>query len=676
MSQSSELQQVQAQLAERRAELANLYFQALRETLFTSRTELRPARLKSIASDEAEVVLKFFQAPEQAQAGQHGVELCRLGLGDEAVLRLGQVTRRFCHTHLDHDLLLAALEMVEAYHSALMQGYAQEREAITLAEQERIRAALQRTLVQATRQMETAAQIAQAATSNPNLEDLLSTSAELVQERFEYYYVGVFLVDERGEWAVLRAASGEPGQELLRRGHKLEVGGNSMIGWCIKQTQPRIALDVGQDAIRFKNPLTPDTRSEMALPLTVQSHVIGAMTIQSRRVAAFADQDIAVLRIVADQLANAIENSRLLAETQARLKETQATQRRYVQEAWSGVAESVQGFLYEQHKDTFAPADDRWRQEMEQASLQGHPVVVTPDNQPETPAVVAAPITLRGEVIGSLGLSNPDPSHRWTEDDLALIDAVSTQLALALENARLFTETRESERRTQTLYRTSRALSSALEQEAIIRTILESVSRTMGCDYATISLVDEQAGEIETRHGIRQDQYDAFPEWLQQSRYPLGHHNILADVYRSGRTEVIGKWDNRFDQETWTKFGHDRLLRIYVPLKMRERVLGVIEIGYDKQRKSRVDEEEIQTLTALVDQAAVALENANLLQQAQRRAWRERLAREIGGKLQAAPDVEAVLQTAVRELGRIMSTPRSFVQLGETEQGKQQSETS
>jgi GAF domain-containing protein len=668
MSQSSELQQIQAQLAERRTELTDLYLQALRETLFTSRTELRPARLRGVASDETEVVLKFFQALDQAQASQHGAQLCQAGLGDQAVLRLGQVTRRFCHTHLGPDLLLPALEVTESYHSAVMQGFAQEREALTLVEQERIRAALQKTLVRTTQQMETAAQIARAATSTLDLEELLSTSAELVRERFDYYYVGVFLVDEYGEWAVLRAASGEPGQELMRRGHKLEVGGNSMIGWCVKNNQPRIALDIGQEAIRFNNPLTPETRSEMALPLTVQSRVIGAMTIQSSRVAAFSDQDVAVLNIVADQLANAIENSRLLAETQARLKETQATQRRYLQEAWAGVAESVQGFLYEQHKDAFAPADDRWLPEMEQASRQGRPVVVTPDDQPAAPAVVAAPITLRGEIIGNLGLSDPDPSHRWTEDELALIDAVTTQLALALENARLFTETRESEQRTQALYKTSRALSSALEQEAIIRTILESVRQTLGCEYATLSLVDEQAGEIETRHGIGQDQYDVFPEWIHLARYPLGHHNILADIYRSGRTEVISEWDDRFDHETWTKFGLERLLRIYIPLKVRERVLGVIEVGYDKQRKSRVDEEEIQTLTALVDQAAVALENANLLQQAQRRAWRERLAREIGGKLQAAPDVEAVLQTAVRELGRIMSTPRSFVQLGETEQ--------
>ncbi len=669
MSQPSELQQVYAQLAEQRAELADLYAQVLRETLFSSRTELRPARLKSIASDEAEVILKFFQSPDQAQASQHGAQLCQVGLGDQAVLRIGQVTRRFCHAHLDPDLLLPALEVTEAYHSAVMQGFAQEREAVTLAEQERIRAALQRTLVRATQQMETAAQIARAATSTSDLVELLKTSAELVRERFEYYYVGVFLVDEYGEWAVLRAASGEPGQELLQRGHKLEVGGNSMIGWCIKQNQPRIALDVGQDAIRFKNPLTPETRSEMALPLTVRGQVIGAMTIQSRRVAAFSDQDVAVLRIVADQLANAIENSRLLAETQA-------TQRRYLQEAWTGVAESIQGFLYEQHKDAFAPADDRWLLEMEQASLQGRPIVVTPDDQPAAPVVVAAPITLRGEVIGSLGLANPDPTHRWTEDDLALIDAVTTQLALALENARLFTETRESEQRTQALYKTSRALSSALEQEAIVRTMLEAISRTMGCEYVTLSLVDEQANEIETRHGMWQDRYDTFPEWIHLTRYPLGHHDILADIYRSGRTEIIGKWDDRFDQETWTKFGHDQILRIYVPLKMRERVLGVIEVGYDKQRKSRVDEAEIQTLTALVDQAAVALENASLLQQAQRRAWRERVAREIGGKLQAAPDIEAVLQTAVRELGRIMSTPRSFVQLGETEQGQHQSEAS
>jgi GAF domain-containing protein len=283
---------------------------------------------------------------------------------------------------------------------------------------------------------------------------------------------------------------------------------------------------------------------------------------------------------------------------------------------------------------------------------------------------------LRGQTIGVLDFYQEGQDWTWTDEERALVETLADQAALALENARLFTETRASAQRTQALYETSRALSSALEQEVIIRTILEAVHRAMGCEYLTVSLVDEQAGVIETRHGIWQDQYDVFPEWIHLSRYPLGHPGILADIYRTGRTEVIGEWDDRFDPEIWSKFRHERLLRIYMPLKVHERILGVIEVGYDKQRKGQIDEEESRTLAAFVDQAAVALENANLLQQAQRRAWRERLAREIGGKLQAAPDVEAVLQTAVRELGRVMSTPRSFVQLGEAEQGKHQSEAS
>ncbi len=163
-------------------------------------------------------------------------------------------------------------------------------------------------------QLQTAADVSRAASSILDLNRLLPTVADLICNHFDYYYVGIFLVEESTEWAILSAATGSMGKQMLETGHRLKVEDSSMIGWCIKHGQARIALDVGEDAVRFKNPYLPLTRSEMALPLTTRGEVIGAMTIQSQLPSAFSRVDITALQTMADQVANAIKNARLFTE--------------------------------------------------------------------------------------------------------------------------------------------------------------------------------------------------------------------------------------------------------------------------------------------------------------------------------------------------------------------------
>lgn len=163
-------------------------------------------------------------------------------------------------------------------------------------------------------QLQTAADVARAATSILDINELLPKVVELIRDHFEYYYVGMFLIDETNEWAVLRAATGKMGRQMLKLTHRLKLEESSMIGWCITHRQARIALDVGDDAVRFANPLLPLTRSEIALPLIAHGDVIGAMTIQSEMPAAFSRVDITALQAMADLVANALENARLFTE--------------------------------------------------------------------------------------------------------------------------------------------------------------------------------------------------------------------------------------------------------------------------------------------------------------------------------------------------------------------------
>ena len=176
-------------------------------------------------------------------------------------------------------------------------------------------------------QLQTAAQVSHAATSILNLDQLLTETAELIRDRFQLYYVGLFMADGADEWAVLRAGTGEAGQIQLEQKHRLKIGGDSMIGWCMANAKARVALDVGEEAIRFNNPFLPDTRSELALPLISRGETIGALSVQSTSQTAFSREDITTLQTMADQLANAIQNARFFEQTQRALTETEALYR-------------------------------------------------------------------------------------------------------------------------------------------------------------------------------------------------------------------------------------------------------------------------------------------------------------------------------------------------------------
>jgi DNA-binding LacI/PurR family transcriptional regulator/putative methionine-R-sulfoxide reductase with GAF domain len=187
----------------------------------------------------------------------------------------------------------------------------------------------------------TAAEVSQVASSILDPRDLIHQVVELVHERFDLYYVGLFLVEteeiaERStKWAYLQAGTGQAGRKMTKQRYRLEVGGESMIGQCIATGQPCVALDVGQEAVRFSNPLLPETRSELALPLVSRGEAIGALTIQSSKEAAFTEESVAVFQLMADLLANTIDNTRLFGQTQEALKEIESFQRLQVREAWS-----------------------------------------------------------------------------------------------------------------------------------------------------------------------------------------------------------------------------------------------------------------------------------------------------------------------------------------------------
>jgi len=364
-----------------------------------------------------------------------------------------------------------------------------QRESLEETVRERTRDLQQRSI-----QLQVAAEVARDATTAHELDELLNQAVDLIRDRFGFYHAGIFLVDESGEYAILRAATGAAGRQMLEQGHRLKVGEVGIVGYVTDQGTARIALDVGTDAVHFANPLLPETRSEMALPLQLGERVIGALDVQSREASAFDEDDVAVLQTMADQLAVAIENVRLLHQMQETVRELEVAYGHHTQEAWRTVAQtSKQPLGYRYRRLDVEPVVDP-PQEARQAWLQGQTVATTvqpetgTDGQGDTHAV-AVPIKFRDQVIGVFDIRSTGDAI--SPEAMSLVEEVVNRLALALENARLLEETQRRAVRDRLTANITAQVRSSMDPETILQTAVRELGAALGTDRTFIKLSAE-----------------------------------------------------------------------------------------------------------------------------------------------------------------------------------------
>jgi len=247
--------------------------------------------------------------------------------------------------------------------------------------------------------LEASGEVGRKASAMLDADALVREVVDLIRDRLSLYYVGLFLVDEMGEYAELRAGTGEAGQEMMAQGHRLRVGGQSMIGQCVHRSEARIALDVGEEPVRFDNPLLPETRSEAALPLESRGRVFGAITVQSTQPAAF-DQDIlTVLQTMADQVAVALDNAYAFRAAEEALEAARRAQAESTQEAWAEILRFRPTAGYHSDERGVRAAEHIWRPEMEQAVRDGQTALSETGGSAEGRAgryPLALPIKVRG----------------------------------------------------------------------------------------------------------------------------------------------------------------------------------------------------------------------------------------------------------------------------------------
>ncbi len=343
------------------------------------------------------------------------------------------------------------------------------------------------------RLLESGARAGRSITSTLDLDDLLQTTVEIIGEEFQFYYVGLFLTDESGEWAVLRAGMGEAGRKMVEAGHKLKIGGLSMVGTAMAHRQPLISKDVGDEPVHFKNPYLPLTRSEMALPLLLGDEVIGALTVQSVEEDAFTEDDVWAIQAMADQLATAIQNARLYAQNETVL--AQAKRRARLLEAAAEVSRNITSILDRDtllHKTVDVICDifgfyyagvflvdesGEWavlragRGEAGRKMVEaGHklkvgglsmigtaiaerralialdvgeePVHFKNPYLPLTRSEMALPLAKGDQVIGALTVQSTEEAA-FSDDDITTLQSMADQLVIAFDNARLLHDLEE-----------------------------------------------------------------------------------------------------------------------------------------------------------------------------------------------------------------------------------------
>ena len=335
-----------------------------------------------------------------------------------------------------------------------------------------------------TQQLQIAAEVARDITTPHTLEELLENAVEVIRTRFGFYHAGIFLVDEDREYAVLRAATGEVGRQMLEQNHKLKVAETGLVGYTVGTGKPQISMDVAADAIHFKNPLLPETRSELALPLISGGQVIGALNVQSREEAAFSPEDITLLQTVSDQLATAIQNARLVARLENTLTETRMLYQQQVEHAWRSLERRSARTAFEYDRLEVKP-HQMGLDEATQQALQRGESVVQPGRQGHGSRLLV-PVLLRNQVIGVIGSEEEDPEHIWSADEISLMEAVASQAALTLENARLLEEARFRADREHLAGEISARMRATNDPETILQTAVRELRQALGARKAQV----------------------------------------------------------------------------------------------------------------------------------------------------------------------------------------------
>jgi GAF domain-containing protein/HAMP domain-containing protein len=323
-------------------------------------------------------------------------------------------------------------------------------------------------------QLETIAEVAREIASIKDSDMLCPSITSLISKKFGYYHCGIFLTDENNKYQELRAASSDGGKLMLSRGHKLHMDDNSIVGYTALLGEPRIALDVGTDKVFFNNPDLPETRSEMALPLKIRNDVIGVLDVQSNETGAFLQDDAKTLGTLADQIAIAIQNTRLFDDSRRSLEESKKTFKRYISHEWQEYPEQLknEGYIFDGNQTI---PWEKTNPDSKKAPDSIDNIVHAEKHHISPDATLAIPMQIRDQIIGMIEIHANDEHRKWTQEEISLMAAAAERAAIALETARLLDVTQKKAAKEQVITNITSKIGASVDIQNILRTAVEEL---------------------------------------------------------------------------------------------------------------------------------------------------------------------------------------------------------
>lgn len=321
------------------------------------------------------------------------------------------------------------------------------------------------------------------------MEQLVKDAVELIRDRFDFDYAGIFLVDESSEQAILVAAAGEMGGKMLDEKRPVKLDEANTVSAVITTGYNQIVQRSSADAKTELPSLLPDMHFEVALPLKAGSTTIGMLDVQSVQLREFNEEDLNIMQVLADQLGNAIENLRLLEqmgtsyEEKTRGYEGQSTD---ISQLWP----QNETISYEYDRFQVQPIGNqipaRAREQLEAGQI-----VMLNAKQLEgrgRQSLLLVPIILRGQSLGVIGLENEDPNYRWNTEEISIVENIAAQTAIALENARLLEDAQQRAFQEKMVSDITSKVSSSVQIETVLRTTAQEIGRILKDTEVTIQL--------------------------------------------------------------------------------------------------------------------------------------------------------------------------------------------
>lgn len=566
-------------------------------------------------------------------------------------------------------------------------------------------------------ELETAAQVGVATSTILETDKLLYEVVNLVKERFALYHAHIYLLSETGNMLKLAAGAGEVGRRMVAQGWAIPLEKEqSLVARAARERRGVIVNNVRSAPDWLPNPLLPDTCAEMAVPLVVGPRLLGVLDMQSDLADYFTEEDVRIQTTLAAQVAVALQNTYLFEETEKTLAEANALIKEQTVLAELGQALTarldVQQVLEETYRQTsklldttnfhiglynqakheirfaFVITESEIDRQITAISAEqgltgyiirtGEPLLIE-DNVSEWESkhgVVAVgepmmswlgvPLIFGGQKLGVIALVNFTTPGLYNSHSRDLLTAIASQVATALYNAfqfeRVASAQQEAEIRlmeTQSLQRLTQSLAGELEVDKILKTFFSACTQVIGFEYVEFFMVDQYRQWIKTVGGVGISE-----QRLLSEGHSLDSDDITADIIRSGKTEVLSGWDERLDREIFEAEGYADKIRVFMPVKLRQEIIGLVEAGYNKSPRTFIDDGQIQLLRTFIDQTVIALENAQRYEARQKAVVREQTIRGITERLRSATDLKTLARATAEELGVRLSAGHVVVKLG------------